>query len=30
VWSLPDFDVALQALQRPDSVGGIRLAKRLT
>ena len=29
VWSLPDFEVALAALQRPDSVGGIRLAKQL-
>ena len=30
VFSLPDFEVALQALQQPRQVRGLRLAKRLT
>ena len=30
VWSLPDFDVAMQALADPDNVDKIKLAKPLT
>ena len=30
VYSLPDFEVALQALQQPDRLAGLRLAKSLT
>jgi ATPase subunit of ABC transporter with duplicated ATPase domains len=30
VWSLPDFDVAMQALGHPAGVPHLRLAKRLT
>jgi ATPase subunit of ABC transporter with duplicated ATPase domains len=30
VFSLPDYEVAMAALQAPDSVGSLRLAKRLT
>ncbi len=30
VYALPDFDVAMQALTNPDTVGKIRLAKDLT
>lgn len=30
VFSLPDYDVAMQALAKPNSVGSIRLAKELT
>ena len=30
VYALPDFDVAMQALANPDTVGRIRLAKDLT
>jgi len=30
VYALPDFEVAMQALSAPDTVGTIRLAKDLT